>query len=67
MEEGQVQYAFYEKPTVGNKVLNRDTALPVSSIMATVLQETVRRLLNCSVELGLKEKQAGAELGQAQP
>ena len=58
MEKGQVLHAFYEKPTVGNKVLNRDTALPRSSIRATLLQETVRRLLNSSVNLGLEEKQA---------
>ena len=34
---------------MGNQVLRRDTVLPASSIRATLLQETVRRLLNNSV------------------
>ena len=57
MKNGQVLHSFFEKPTVGNKVLSRDTALPLSSIRATLLQETVRRLVNCNTMLDLKEKQ----------
>ena len=41
-------FKFFEKPTVGNQVLQKDTALPTSCIRASLLQETVRRLLNCS-------------------
>ena len=57
VENGLIKYSFYEKPTVGNKVLNKDTALPVSSIWSSLLQETVRRLLNCSEDLDINEKQ----------
>ena len=48
VQDGLVQYKFYEKPTVGNQVLHKDTALPVSCIRASLMQDTVRRLLNCS-------------------
>ena len=51
VKEGQIQYKFFEKPTVGNQVLNKDTALPAPSLRASLLQETVRRLLNCSPDL----------------
>ena len=54
---GRVMFSYFEKPTVGNKVLNSDTALPLSSIRASLLQETVRRLLNCSEDLALEAKQ----------
>ena len=50
MEDGLVKHIFYEKPTVGNQVLRRDTALPTASIRSTLLQETVRRMLNTSVD-----------------
>ena len=48
-------HSFFEKPIVGNQVLRRDTALPTASIKATLLQETVRRLLNNSVDLDVTE------------
>ena len=54
---GQIKHKFFEKPTVGNKVLSRDTALPVSCLWSSLLQETVRRLLNCSFDLEVKIKQ----------
>ena len=57
MEDRQVKYRFFEKPTVGNQVLNKDTALPTSSLRSSLLQETVRRLLNCSPELSKESKQ----------
>ena len=46
-----IKFKFYEKPTVGNRVLHRDTALPVSCIRASLLQEAVRRLLNSSADI----------------
>ena len=52
-----IKYIFYEKPTVGNRVLMKETALPLSSIRSSLLQETVRRLQNCSIDLDVKEKQ----------
>ena len=48
VEGKEVMFKFFEKPTVGNQVLQKDTALPTSCIRASLLQETVRRLLNCS-------------------
>ena len=48
VENGRIEYKFYEKPTVGNQVLSKETALPVVGIRASLVQETVRRLLNCS-------------------
>ena len=47
-DEGLLKYKFYGKPTVGNQVLNRDTSLPVACIRASLVQDTVRHLLNCS-------------------
>ena len=52
-----IKYSFYEKPTVGNRVLMKETALPLSSIRSSLLQETVRRLQNCSSDLDIKVKQ----------
>ena len=57
MENGQILHSFFEKPTVGNKVICRDTALPLSSIRSTLLQETVRRMVNCSENLDLESRQ----------
>ena len=48
VEQDEVKFKFFEKPTVGNQVLHKNTALPMSCIRASLLQETVRRLLNCS-------------------
>ena len=57
MCEGQIKYKFFEKPTVGNQVLCRGTALPVASLRSSLLQETVRRLQNCSEDLEISVKQ----------
>ena len=48
VEDKLIKYTFFEKPTVGNRVLCKDTALPVSSLRSSLLQDTVRRLLNTS-------------------
>ena len=57
VNDGKVEFQFYEKPTVGNMVLQKDTALPVSSLRASLLQETVRRLINTSPGLDTSIKQ----------
>ena len=57
VQDGVVKYEFYEKPTVWNLVLQRNTALPISSLRSTLLQETVRRLLNTDSSLDKKRKQ----------
>ena len=50
-------YEFFEKPTVPNRVLQRDTALAETSIRSSLNQEVFRRLINCSSELSLDRKQ----------
>ena len=48
VDNEETKFKFFEKPTVGNQVLGKDTALPTSCIRASLLQEVVHRLLNCS-------------------
>ena len=43
-KDSKVKFSFYEKPTVGNRVLLADTALPEDGLRATLIQEVVRRL-----------------------
>ena len=50
-------YEFFEKPTVPNRVFQRDTALAETSIRSSLNQEVFRRLINCSSELSLDRKQ----------
>ena len=57
VEDSGVKHKFFEKPTVGNQVLNKETALPTSSLRSSLLQEAVRRLQNCSVDLNIESKQ----------
>ena len=55
---GLVKHAFFEKPTCPNRVLQRTTALSDTSIRASLTQEVVRRLKNCSLDLDREEKQS---------
>ena len=48
-EKGVAMHAYYEKPTVGNRVILKSTALPKMSIESTLIQEVIRRLQNCSI------------------
>ena len=57
MSDGRVKFKFFEKPTVGNQVLNKNTALPTSCLWSSLLQETVRRLQNCCESLDKATKQ----------
>ena len=50
-EEGKFYHSFYEKPQNGNRVLQKDTALPVNTLRASLMQEVVRRATNCSLDL----------------
>ena len=54
----KILHEFYEKPTVSNRVLQKDTALSINSIYASLNQDVVRRLLLCSQELAMSDKQA---------
>ena len=56
-QSNQVRHAFFEKTTCPNRVVQKETALNRESIRSTLVQETVRRLKNCSVELPVVEKQ----------
>ena len=52
----KLMFRFYEKPTVPNRVLQKQTALSEDCIRASLNQEVVRRLLSCSPDLPLCEK-----------
>ena len=52
----RLMFRFFEKPTVPNRVLQKQTALSEDCIRASLNQEVVRRLLSCSPDLPLCEK-----------
>ena len=54
-ESGLLKYCFFEKKMCPNRVLQRTTAL--SSIRASLTQECIRRLKNCSFDLAITDKQ----------
>ena len=56
-ESENISHSFYEKPTCPNVLIQKTTALSESSIRATLVQEVVRRLKNCSECLSVEEKQ----------
>ena len=53
----QVMFSFFEKPTCPQTVIQKDTALNESSVRATLVQEVIRRMKNCSLNLPMAEKQ----------
>ena len=53
----EIMYNFFEKPMCPNTVVQKDSALSENCIRATLVQEGVRRLLNCSKNLEKSEKQ----------
>ena len=55
-EDNTVKFAFFEKEICPNKVLQKATALPQTCIRASLTQELVRRLKNCSMDLPKSEK-----------
>ena len=54
----KVAYKFFEKPTCPNRTLQKDSALSQDCIRSSLTQEVVRRLLNCSLDLPVVEKQS---------
>ena len=50
-----LKYSFYEKPMANPKVMAKDSAMPHSTKLATLTQEGVRRLCNCSRDLDTAE------------
>ena len=55
---GVIKHAFFEKLTCPNRVLQSMTALSDTSVRASLTQEVVRRLRNCSLDLDREEKQS---------
>ena len=55
-DEGKIRYTFYEKPTVPNRTLQKETALSISSVRSSLTQDLVRRMLNCSRSLNINER-----------
>ena len=47
---GEVKYLCYEKPTVPIRLIQKDTALK-TSIRASIVQDVMRRLKNCSLDV----------------
>ena len=54
----QLQFEFFEKETVSNRVIQRGTALAESSVRPSLNQEVVRRLLQTSASLPITAKQS---------
>ena len=52
-----LKHQFFEKKTCPNVVLQKSTALSEDSVRSSLSQEVVRRLLRCSPDLPLSEKQ----------
>ena len=57
-ESGAVKYSFFEKTMCPNRVIQSNTALSENSIRSSLVQEVIRRLKNCSVDLPLVEVQS---------
>ena len=57
-QDNCILYSFYEKPTLGNTVLQKKSALDPNTISSSLRQEAVRRLSHTSynVEHGEKEE-----------
>jgi len=47
VENNEVRFAFFEKPTVPNRTLQATTALSKSALYASLTQEVIRRMNNC--------------------
>ena len=56
-DTNKVMFSFYEKTTSPNRVLQKQTTLSETYIRASLTQEVVRRLRNCSLDLPRQEKQ----------
>ena len=55
-EDGLIMHTFYEKPTSSNQTIQKDTALPENTKMATLNSEVVRRMLHTSELLPIEER-----------
>ena len=55
-EDGLIMHTFYEKPTSSNQTIQKDTALPENTKMATLNSEVVRRMLHTSELLPIEKR-----------
>ena len=52
--DNQVQYRFFEKPTASKLCLQADTALGQNCLVQSLVQDVIRRMLNCSDHISLE-------------
>ena len=56
LEDNQIAYTFFTKPTASNKCLQADTALNHNCVVRSLSNEVMRRLANMSSHVGLGER-----------
>ena len=58
-EDNVTMYIFYEKPMASSTVIQRRSAMPENMRVATLTQETIRRMMNTSERIELTRKDQG--------
>jgi hypothetical protein len=54
--DNRILYIFFEKPMASTQTIQKRSAMPENGRMATLNQELVRRMLNTSEDLNMKER-----------
>ena len=52
----QIKHSFYKKPMASKYTLRKGTAYPLGNLKTVLVEETLRRLRNCSPEMPWEEK-----------
>ena len=55
-KNNQVQYRFFEKPTASKLCLQADTALSQNYLVQSLVQDVMRRMLNCSEHVPIETR-----------
>ena len=55
-DDGVIEFKFFSKPMNNNLVIQKGTGLPKEIIFASLRQEVIRRMLNCSTRTELDER-----------
>ena len=55
-EDGVIEFKFFSKPMGNNLVIQKGTGLPKEIIFASLRQEVIRRMLNCSTRIHMEER-----------
>ena len=55
-DKNQVMYKFFEKPTASRMCLQADTALGQSCLVQSLVQDIIRRMLNCSEHVNIDDR-----------